>query len=311
MTAPTTLGNWDHLRFALALRQYGSIAACARALHVNEVTVSRRIERVERELGMTLFARSRGSIVAAAGTEAFFDSLETLGEGMGELLSTLPDSRYGDKIVRVTTAGPLVNHVLVPALPDLLDDWPGLEVELVADPSPLVVMRERETDIAFRLERSGIERPEIEPDAIGRRVGTMEWAIYRHRDARIRGREFGWIAYARRSANRPFAIWIERERERLGGSVVARVDNPESLLQSVLAGTGCGLLPSALAARFGSLERVADSIEPLERELYMLLHPSSRQLPAMKATADWARTTLARFLETDDAPKGTRLVPSQ
>ncbi|NLH82737.1 MAG: LysR family transcriptional regulator, partial [Phyllobacteriaceae bacterium] len=47
--------DWDDLRVFLALVRAGSLSAAARALGVEHTTVARRIEGLERDLGVTLF----------------------------------------------------------------------------------------------------------------------------------------------------------------------------------------------------------------------------------------------------------------
>ena len=46
--------NWDDPKFCLALEQYQTMTAAARALGTNTATVSRRIERLTEEAGEPL-----------------------------------------------------------------------------------------------------------------------------------------------------------------------------------------------------------------------------------------------------------------
>jgi DNA-binding transcriptional LysR family regulator len=52
--------DWNDLRYVLSLSRTGRIAAAARKLGVNETTVTRRIARIERLLGVRLFERNAG-----------------------------------------------------------------------------------------------------------------------------------------------------------------------------------------------------------------------------------------------------------
>ena len=50
--------DWDNLRFFLETARAGTLAAAARRLEVDDTTVSRRIQALEKSLGRPLFVRS-------------------------------------------------------------------------------------------------------------------------------------------------------------------------------------------------------------------------------------------------------------
>lgn len=49
--------NWDDLKYCLALDEFRTMTAAAKALGTNIATVSRRIERLTEEAGQPLFIR--------------------------------------------------------------------------------------------------------------------------------------------------------------------------------------------------------------------------------------------------------------
>src|ERR1044072_1899677 len=59
---------WDDLRCVLAIARTGSLSGAARSLGVGHSTVFRRLNAIERRLGVTLFDRTReGYSVTASG----------------------------------------------------------------------------------------------------------------------------------------------------------------------------------------------------------------------------------------------------
>ena len=54
-----TLPEWTDLRFFLELARAGTLSGASRRLEVEHTTVARRIDRLEAQLGTTLFDRSR------------------------------------------------------------------------------------------------------------------------------------------------------------------------------------------------------------------------------------------------------------
>ena len=56
---PNILGDWDDVRFFLAVAKTGSFSAAATQLNTKQTTVGRRIQALERRLGAKLFDRHR------------------------------------------------------------------------------------------------------------------------------------------------------------------------------------------------------------------------------------------------------------
>ena len=54
-----SLPEWTDLRFFLELARAGTLSGASRRLDVEHTTVARRIDRLEQQLGTTLFDRSR------------------------------------------------------------------------------------------------------------------------------------------------------------------------------------------------------------------------------------------------------------
>ena len=54
-----SLPEWTDLRFFLELARAGTLSGASRRLEVEHTTVARRIDRLEHQLGNTLFDRSR------------------------------------------------------------------------------------------------------------------------------------------------------------------------------------------------------------------------------------------------------------
>ena len=293
------MGNWENYRFVHAIHRYGSIGAAACALDVTDATVSRRLRRIELDLGFPVFDRVGGRCVATPEATDLIGLVVRVGDLFNDVRSVLPDQKASAGPVRVTTAASLVNHVLVPRVSEFLALHPGLELELAADTAPLSITRQRETDIAIRL-----DLPSTEQDVIARRIGTLVWATYAHGSLPDGGREAGWIAYAPRCAGLPQAAWIEERRARRGGEVAVRVDNPESLLRAVRAGLGRTLLPRPLAARFPELACLDGAERVVERTLWMLVHPSSREVCRLQTVGAWLAEVLGEFLREDPLVDG-------
>ena len=273
--------NWDDLRFLLALTRSGSLAGAAKRLGMNESTVGRRIARLEAQLGTRLIERSGGSLQPSEAGAQVLAAAERV-----ELEAQSIASRIGGEdrrvagTVRLTTVPLLVNRMLTPALPDLLQAHPALEIELIAEPRDLSLTK-READIALRL-----ARPRTEARNLARRIGNLDYAAYG--PAQSDAEALPWITYEDSLTDLPQARWIT-ERLNAEGTAAAqvKVNDAEGLLQSLRAGLGKSLLPVQIAEQDASLRRLNGHPPGPSRELWLITHPELSGLPRIQAVADW------------------------
>ncbi len=162
--------DWNDLRYLLAVARGGTLAGAAKGLGVDDSTVSRRVARLEARLEARLFERAGDGRLrpTPAGAEALerAERMELEVEGLRDSVTGADAVCAGT--VRLTSVPLLVNRLLVPALPGLLDRHPALNLELVADPSDLS-LRRREADIALRLARPRSGGRSV----LARRIGTL------------------------------------------------------------------------------------------------------------------------------------------
>lgn len=72
--------HWDDLRYVLAVHRAGTLAGAARTLKISHVTVFRRIEAIEKDLGARLFDRKQHGYVPTALAEEFLRQAEQVEE---------------------------------------------------------------------------------------------------------------------------------------------------------------------------------------------------------------------------------------
>src|ERR1700730_3425997 len=72
--------DWDDLRYVLAVAEYGSVAAGARALGVNHTTVLRPINALEAAPAVRLFERLPTGYALTAGGEELLAAARQMGE---------------------------------------------------------------------------------------------------------------------------------------------------------------------------------------------------------------------------------------
>lgn len=273
--------DWSDLRHVLAVARTGRLSAAAQRLGVNETTVARRVARAERALGARLFQRLDGQLQptdAGQVAVAYAERVELEVEGLRRAVAGQDLAAAGT--VRLTSVPIVVNRLLAPALPGLVETHPALRLELIAEPRDLSLTK-RDADLALR-----VARPSKEQRVLARRVGRLDYAVYGHAGSPEDG--LPWLTYEDRMAALPQAAWIaERLRRHGDATAIAAANDAETLLQLVEAGVGKTLLPSVVGDRLSELERLSGSAPVLTRELWLLVHPELRQLPRIKAVIAW------------------------
>src|SRR5207248_5194671 len=114
---PNILGDWDDVRFFLAVAKTGSFSAAASQLSTKQTTVGRRIEALERRLGAKLFDRHRHGMEvtpAARGVLVQAESMLSNATSIERHLAGL-DREMAGAVPSAPTEG-IAAHRLVPRL---------------------------------------------------------------------------------------------------------------------------------------------------------------------------------------------------
>ncbi|BAV96138.1 LysR family transcriptional regulator [Lysobacter enzymogenes] len=282
---------WDDYRFLLAVGRAGSLNGAAKRLAVSHPTVFRRINAIERALGVRLFERARDgytatpngeeAIAAAAEIEARIATAERRLSGL--------DARPTGK-VRLTTVEPLLYGVVPPLLARFRRAHPGIVLQVTADNHTQDLAR-HEADLALR---PGGEPPE---GLVGRKVARLASAVYRPRALRLprgAGPEdldgYDWLAPAGNLAHIAMAQWLRRMQ--YDRRTVFSANSLLALRDAAAAGMGLTVLPCYLGDAERGLVRVGAPVEAMGADLWLLNHPDLRRTERVRALADALREGL-------------------
>ena len=143
--------------------ELGSLSAAARALGISRPMVSRYLEQMEKWAGARLVNRSTRKLTLTAAGEKVLQKTRTLSQISQEIEDqSVKDLPSGT--LRVACAHFTAMHIIVPVLPDLLQRYPQLRIELDVNNHPVSLVGER-IDVSIRI----TDNPE--PGMIARRLG--------------------------------------------------------------------------------------------------------------------------------------------
>lgn len=280
--------NWDDLRYVLALHRQGSHKGVGRLLRVDPTTVGRRIAALEAEAGARLFVRTPERLKATPAGLVLSRHAERIeAEVLAAGRELVGEAKALAGPLRVTGGDALINHVVVPALAELLTSHPGLAIELRTE-TAIVDLSRREADVALRL-----VRPK-EPALAARRMGELPFGIfasesYLERAGRPRtlsaAAAHPFIGYYAAFDHLPQVRWLHRAVRPIRYALRA-----STLTSQVLAcgeGLGLALLPVFSALRDRRLHQLFGGQAGPTRELWTVFHSDMRGDPRISNLLGW------------------------
>ncbi|NWD91430.1 LysR family transcriptional regulator [Pseudomonas sp. K5002] len=269
--------NWDDARVFLAVCRESTLRGAARVLGVDQATVGRRVNALEKSLNATLFLRTSEGYALTAVGEAALQSVENMERSALDLerqVLGLDDRLTGT--VRVTTTDSLAIDFLIPAIARLHDAHPDVRVQMDAS-TQLLNLAKREADIAVRN-----TRPD-NPDLIARRIARWPVGL------------FASQAYIdRHGAPEPGSLFeghdlvvyqphLQSQKdltlvsEPLGrGRIVAALSSSLLVRRSIAAGIGIGEVPIVSGERDGLVRLWPDRTRPLPYDVWLVTHADLR-----------------------------------
>lgn len=273
--------------------ELGSFSAAAQRLRSSKSVVSRQIAALEAELGARLLHRTTRSLTLTEAGQAYF-------ERVSRILADIDEANLSVTQLQAAPRGRLrVNAPmsfgflhLAPALPDLLERWPELEVEVTMT-DRFVDLIEDGVDVAVRIAKLA------DSSLIARRLAPIRMVVCASPAYLVRkgmpatpadldghdclafgaGRGTEW-----RFVTANGAPWPVTVRGRLG------IDNGDALRAAALRDLGVVMLPSFIVGadiQAGALVPLLEAFVPQERSLYAV-YPHARHLsPKVRAFVDF------------------------
>ena len=269
------LMDWDDLRIFLAVSRTESLSGAGRRLGMDASTVGRRIARLERAVGVALFAKTpQGYAVTAEGAR-----LVAPAEAAEKAALAASEATRGEAglsgLLRIGAPDGCANYLLPQIARDICAANPGLEIQIVALPR-VVNLSKREADMAIAVSPPDTGRLSVQ------RLVDYHLHLAGHEDylanhPAITGvddlRQHRLIGYI------PDMIF-DRELDYLsetGADSAAITSNSVSVqMQAIRAGAGLGIvhdfaLPFAPGVRILLADRIA-----LTRSFWLIRHADDR-----------------------------------
>lgn len=288
--------SWDDLKCFIAFARAGSIRRAAKALHVNQSTVQRRLAALEECLGRQVVARRLGRYELTAVGQELWHSAERVDDAIAAFQRNVAAADMGlSGTIRVTMTAMLADRLQKsPLIEDFSQIYPELKLELLITDRCLDLAKS-EADLAIR---AGDPKDE---NLIARKIGEVPWAVYGSRSYLDR---YGFPDRAEdidrhfiatccdESSDHPAMRWLRSVAP--NATIVARCDTGDQLVK--LVSSGAGLAPLTANQNDSSLVRVIDCTD-VKTRFYLLMHKDMRRTPRIRAFADFVTAKAKHFRE--------------
>jgi DNA-binding transcriptional LysR family regulator len=170
----------------------------------------------------------------------------------------------------------MANSVIAPHLGRLRVQHPGVHVKLIAETRNVSLTR-READIAVRLSRP------TEADLVVRKVAVIPFALYASPDylASHVPEDYEFIGYDDSMEGSAQQRWLDAHAS--SRPVVLHSNSLDVQATAARSGVGVAALPYFLGDWDDRLSVVAETGEPLTREVWLSIHNDLRHAPAIRS----------------------------
>jgi DNA-binding transcriptional LysR family regulator len=280
----TAAMNWDDLRIILAVRDEGSYARAAAKLRVDETTVSRRLARIERSLGVSLFEAVDGMRELTTQGEMIASHIQAMAQHVTDISAVGkreigPVGRF-----RIALVPSIAEQVLAPGIADLLVANPGLTLQLLTAAEKVNFSR-WQADMAVRL-----VKPE-KGDFTIQKLADTQLYFFEPSD-KGEGAQPVVCCYPGLLDGLPESQFLASRG--LHSAARCITDNPRVIRSLIRSHYGVGILPDYLCHELLADPRLQVTPLPRRRGTWLLVQPHLKGNAAARIVIDWMRTRFAK-----------------
>jgi DNA-binding transcriptional LysR family regulator len=278
--------DWDNARIFLAIYRAGTLRAAAARLDIDQATVGRRLNALEKSLGARLFLRTPSGYMATPAGELAVTAAELMEQAADQFQREMQgiDNRLSG-IVRVTTSDTMASHFVIGAMQRLHVMHPEIRIVLSTS-TDITSLTRREADLAVRTLKP------TSPDLISRHLTTRSMGLYAtpgymaERGAPLPGTAL---------AGHDILVYQEavapRHREKLCGEPVANArvamefNSGLMMLAAARLGMGIAELPCHMADGDPLLTRIWPERDD-QYDVWLVMHSDLSRSARVRAAAD-------------------------
>ena len=278
--------NLSDVRVFLAVLRAGSTLAASKTLGMAQPTVARRVEALERTLGLDLFERNTQGFRPTPDALALVSNAEAVEAAAHELDSVA--SRLANtksRTIRITAVTDAFNPRLSAILESFVDSFGNVNFDLVPN-DDAVDISSGEVDVAIRWTNAEISDPAL----ICRKLATVGVSLIASKtyaakfelprsEAEMEGHQF--LAWGGKLADNAMNKWL---LQRISPEQIAMTcQDFKAMETAVQMGAGIGTLLTRFARSSDTLVHCFELPKDLGSSVWLLVNPTAYRRPEVKA----------------------------
>ncbi len=279
--------NWDDLRILIAVRNEGTFARAAAVLRVDETTVARRLNRLERQLGTRLFDAIDGTRHPTEYCNGVLAHADEVARQVSAI-NSLPVAGSGiTGNIRIATTPSIADEVLAPRVATLLHDNPGLTLQFLASGQNVNFSR-WEADLAIRLGRPA------KGDFVISRLAQLRLYYFEAIDEALSSGKPVVCAFPNELDATPESQFLTDRA--IKGDARLITDSPATIRALIQSYTASGVLPEYACTSLLTDPKLQATLLPQRRNAWLLVQPHLKRDQAARHVIDWIRSVFAEAL---------------
>jgi DNA-binding transcriptional LysR family regulator len=272
--------NWDDLRVIAAVREQGTYAGASARLRIDETTVARRVARIQRSLGATLFDAVDGIRKPTAYCEAVLAHIHEIGRHVAAIGGVGKEAHGLVGTFRIASTSLVAEMLLAPRAAQFLSANPGLTVKFVTSDENVNFSR-WEADLAVRL-----RKPEKGDFAITK-LANARFYFFEPVARGDAADEPIVCCYPEDLDHTLESRYLAAKRLQARGRCITA--NPRIVRALIKTGSAVGILAETLSAELLADRRLRATPVPGHREIWLLVQNHLKRDPAARVVIDWMR----------------------
>jgi DNA-binding transcriptional LysR family regulator len=281
--------NWDDLRIIAAVKDAGTFAGAGARLRIDETTVSRRLARIERALGVTLFEAADGMRKPTADCEAIASHIQAMSRHAAEIGAVKSRAKGPAGRFRIACTHTIGEELLAPGMALFLGSNPGLTLHLLTSNENVNFSR-WEADLAIRL-----RKPDRGDFSI-LKLADIRFYLLEPAETIAPASEPVICGYPGDLDFTPESQFlVSKGLQRPARCITGNIRIIRTLIET---GGVTGVLPEFMCENLLADTRLRKTLLPRRREVWLLVQPHLKGNSAARLVIEWIRTAFAKLGRT-------------
>jgi DNA-binding transcriptional LysR family regulator len=284
-TGEEPMESLDDMIFLVEVAESGSFTEASARLSVPKSTISQRIKRLEKRLGLQLLSRSTRRVSLTSNGQVFLEYCRRVrAEVKSASVAMINLKERPTGLIRLTCPEITASYFMPRFLYGFTKQFPNVEVDLLATNENLDIIRER-IDFAFRVGSVSNKDLFVRKISPIKRILVASPAYLKHSEPMTLPEH---LAKHRCLVHQAHAVWsfsMKSDIVKVTPSAVMQSNSIGFLLQASIAGNGLAVLPAYVCAPYISTGALVEAMPQWRIPAHQMIMVSSEVRNLSKAQA--------------------------